>query len=218
MLSAVSPKTEFNLVSILCRRGSFSLLPASIPGFEGRLIVGLWHRGGKSPILVASIYGYSQPDAAQLSALNQALVLCQELAEQRGSIPAIIGGDLNTLLESVPAAAWFSAGGWVDLNAASATCASVQGSARRIDCLLINRNMSPLLLSHELDWFSGLSTHAAQSMDFHAGTPPMHTIYKRPPKHQWSSASAAEVNELDMQVQRRLKESCYLKQPKLLPA
>ena len=123
--------------------------------FQGRFLAGLWHRGGRSPILVASVYGFPQRDAAQLQALNEALLLVQELAEQRGAIPAIIGADLNTLLEFLPASAWFSACGWVDLNAPQATCLPSQGEARRIDCLLANRNLVPLLPSQALDSWTG---------------------------------------------------------------
>ena len=102
-----------------------SLQEVEIPGISAsmsaRIVAALWWPVGPAPVLLVSLYGYSDPTAAQLADLNAVLPSTLESIQVRGYSHVIVAGGLNAVMGILPCAALWRLAGFQGLETAP-TC------------------------------------------------------------------------------------------------
>ena len=82
-------------------------------------------------------------------------------AESVEAVPSMLCGDFNLTFAQLPCLHALVASNWSDLGGGP-TCAPSHGESRRIDLLIANPGARAMVSGKDLDWATGIPTHAAQ--------------------------------------------------------
>ena len=158
-----------HLVGFLVRTGTLCTVQLPLALGSNRAHTVAWHFDQGPPILVCNMYGYVTPTAAQQDELGRSISTFLDHSEGQGAPLAILVGDFNQTRQQVPQAHWLDFCQWADMSD-EPTC--LAGKApRRIDWLVSSRALQHRIAGKQLQWDSGLSTHAWQALDLTRGTP-----------------------------------------------
>ena len=167
-----------DLVWIVARTGALSPLPLDL---GPRALGAVWAAGGRATARFYTVYGSADGSAEALDETSLLVQACTEDAEAAGQVAAVVAGDFNQEWAELRHSAGHIAGGWADLSD-EPTCATGRSAhARRIDLVLANREAQRRSGPVEVDWTTGLRTHAAQLFSFSLDRAPMVTRW-RPPR------------------------------------
>ena len=187
----------------------------------GRAIDVLWRPGHSAPTQLTCIYG----DVANtVEATMHTSTLARDALQRatlRRPVPALIAGDFNRALDDLPCAPAFQASGWEDLHFGT-TCATSQAwRARRIDLMLGNCTLRRLAGACNMDYTTGIPTHAWQAIDIPRGPPQWVLGWCNPepymdpsptgppPFDAWRTASAPYRSAYVDACNRREVEDCW---------
>ena len=85
-------------------------------------------------------------------------------AETSGMTLALIAGDLNLEAAQLGCGPTLALAGWTDVGHGHPTSAASSLRPRRIDHLLANRQLLQRITHYDINWASGMPTHAQQTI------------------------------------------------------
>ena len=190
------------LVSLAFACGSWTPVHLDLPvSFCSRCVAALWWPGGVQPVLLVSLYGFVDPNAAQLKALSDTLLVIKDYVVDKGGIKCFLSADLNADLDQLPATPWLSLLRWTDLGAEPTCLTATTVVPRRIDVLLASHEARESTVALQTRWDLGFRTHAAHLLRLSLGAPHQHfelqnqKPYSEPtvPKRSWNDVGTQIV-------------------------
>ena len=157
-----------SLVMMVFRFGAVTALQL---GSDPRLQGALWSPGGRSHFRLYNLYGVADGSEAARVHVSGLARQCLVDSESAGCMPSVICGDFNFELVDLDVLPSFIIKNWGDCSEAATCAAASAHTARRIDLLIANSPFQRRLRNVEVDWETGLFTHAAQFLCVAASCP-----------------------------------------------